>query len=503
MSTVYCGVDWAESHHDIALVDEQGKLVAKRRITEPAEGFAELVGLLAEAGDDPADPIPVAIETPRGLLVAVLRASGRPVYPINPMAVARYRERRTVARSKSDHVDAMTLANILRTDMHAHRQLPADSELARSIAVLARAHQDAIWRRTKASNELRSLLREYFPGFLAIFAHRDGGLTSRVARAVLAIAPTPAKAARLSTARIAAALRRAGRQRGIDALAVELRDALRVPQLRQEALVEQAMGSQALRLLATLDTECDSVNELAAATADAFAQHPDYAIITSFPGLADTTGARVLAEIGDDRDRFTDARALQAFAGSAPVTRASGRSIVITYRKVKNDRLAAAGFVWAFAALTGSPGARAHYDRRRAAGDRHAAALRHLFNRMLGLLLAVIVTAASVQDSAGGQQVLDHLAAAHPTVSAAWVDGGYNNTVIRHGAQRGIRVEVVKRPSAKGFHVLPRRWVVERSLGWLMQHRRLARDYEALPQRSRTMVHWAMTNTAAAQCYVC
>jgi hypothetical protein len=182
------------------------------------------------------------------------------------MAVARYRERRTVAQSKSDHVDAMTLANILRTDMHAHRQLPADSELARSIAVLARAHQDAIWRRTKASNELRSLLREYFPGFLAIFAHRDGGLTSRVARAVLAIAPTPAKAARLSTARIAAGLRRAGRQRGIDALAVELRDALSVPQLRQEASVEQAMGSQALRLLATLDTECDSVNELAAAT---------------------------------------------------------------------------------------------------------------------------------------------------------------------------------------------------------------------------------------------
>ncbi|MCE7001530.1 IS5 family transposase [Kibdelosporangium philippinense] len=128
------------------------------------------------------------------------------------------------------------------------------------------------------------------------------------------------------------------------------------------------------------------------------------------------------------------------------------------------------------------------------AGKKIKGRKRHIATDVLGLLLAVIVTAASVQDSAGGQQVLDHLAAAHPTVSAAWVDGGYNNTVIRHGAQRGIRVEVVKRPSAKGFHVLPRRWVVERSLGWLMQHRRLARDYEALPQRSRTMVHWAMTN---------
>lgn len=400
MSKVYCGVDWAESHHDIALVDEHGQLVSKQRIPESAAGFAELVEMLAAAGDDPADPIPVAIETPRGLLVSALRSTGRPVYPINPMAVARYRERRTVAQSKSDHVDALTLANILRTDQHAHRALPADSELARSIAVLARAHQDAIWRRTRASNELRSLLREYFPTFLAVFAHRDGGLTSRVARAVLAIAPTPAKAARLSLRQLTAALRRAGRQRGIDAFAAELREALRVPQLHQEPLVEQAMGTQALRLLATLDIECGSVDELAAATAQTFSQHPDYAIITSFPGLADTAGARVLAEIGDDRDRFTDARALKAFAGSAPVTRASGRSIVITHRRVKNDRLAATGFVWGFAALTGSTGARAHYDRRRAAGDRHAAATRHLFNRMLGQLYHCLQTGQHYDETA-------------------------------------------------------------------------------------------------------
>jgi transposase len=94
----------------------------------------------------------------------------------------------------------------------------------------------------------------------------------------------------------------------------------------------------------------------------------------------------VLAEIGDDRARFADARSVKAFAGSAPVARASGRSISITHRKVKNFRLSAVGFTWTLAALTVSPGARAHYDRRRAAGDRHAAASRHLFNRFLGCL---------------------------------------------------------------------------------------------------------------------
>ena len=103
------------------------------------------------------------------------------------------------------------------------------------------------------------------------------------------------------------------------------------------------------------------------------------------PGLGALTGARVLAEIGDDRTRFADARGLKAYAGSAPVTRASGKTTAVLHRRVKNQRLASAGYVWAFAALTASPGARAHYDRRKAAGDRHVAAQRNLFNRLLGL----------------------------------------------------------------------------------------------------------------------
>ena len=160
---VICGIDWAERHHDVVLVDANGRLVAKRRIRDDVEGFTVLVGMLADAGDSEADPIPVAIETPRGLLVAALRAAGRRVYAINPMAVARYRERWTVARSKSDHADAVVLANILRTDAHAHRPLSADSELAQAITVLARAHQDATWRRTKVVQELRAHLREYYP----------------------------------------------------------------------------------------------------------------------------------------------------------------------------------------------------------------------------------------------------------------------------------------------------------------------------------------------------
>jgi transposase len=383
----YCGIDWAEDHHDVAIIDSDGQLVAKKRLTDDPQGLADLGELLAEAEDSADNPIPVAIETPRGLPVAALRATGRSVYAINPLAVARYRERHTVARSKSDHADAMTLANILRVDAHLHRQLPADTELCQAIAVLARAHQDAIWRRTKAHNELRAVLREFFPTFLATFTGRfRPGIASSEARAVLAIASTPTAAAKLSVTRIAAALRRAGRSRGIDETAADIREALRQPQLHQPAQVETAMGKHTLALLAVLNTACASVEELGQAAAELFQTHPDYAIITSFPGLADSTGSRVLAEIGDDRTRFADARALKAYAGSAPITRASGRSLTITHRRIKNDRLAAAGWMWAFSAASNCESARKHYRARRDHGDRHAAASRHLFNKLIGQL---------------------------------------------------------------------------------------------------------------------
>jgi transposase len=223
---VLCGIDWVEAHHDIALVDDQGTLIAKRRISDDAAGFAALITLLADAGDSADDPIPVAIETSRGLLVACLRATGRRVYAINPMAVSRYRDRHSVSRKKSDAGDALVLANILRTDLAAHRPLPADSELAQAIAVLARAQQDAVWECTCAHNKLRSLLREYYPALLTAFTDKRGGLLRPEARALLAAAPTPRAAAQLTITQLATLLRRAGRQRGIDAEAARIQAGL-------------------------------------------------------------------------------------------------------------------------------------------------------------------------------------------------------------------------------------------------------------------------------------
>jgi transposase len=308
------------------------------------------------------------------------------------MSVARYRDRHSVAGRKSDHGDSFVLASVLRTDMHAHRPLPADTELAQAIAVLARAQQDAVWDRTTAHNRLRSHLREYFPAFLAAFADARGGITRPEARAVLAAAPTPADAAKLTVTQLRGILKKAGRSRGLDTEAARLHEAFRAGQMRQLPLVEQAMGRQALALLGQLDAACAAADDLEHAVTQSFNLHPDAGIITSFPGLGALTGARVLAEIGDDRSRFQDAKGLKAYAGAAPITRASGKTRSVTRRKVKNNRLNAAGYNWAFSALTASPGARAHYDRRKDTGDRHAAAQRNLFGRLLGCLHHCLTT---------------------------------------------------------------------------------------------------------------
>jgi transposase len=389
---VYCGIDWAEQHHDVALVDEAGTLLAKRRISDDAAGYRVLLETLAEHGDTPEDPIPVAIETSHGLLVAALRTGTRRIYAVNPLSAARYRDRHSVSRKKSDPGDALVLANILRTDMHAHRPLPADSDLARAITVLARAQQDAVWHRQQLVNQVRSLLKLFYPAALDAFLGKQYGLARPEARAVLAAAPTPARAAKLSLPQLQAALRRSGRVRSIDTEARRLKEVFRSDYAHQPQAVEDAMGHQLATLIVQLDAACRAVEDLAEAVEESFRKHPDAEILLSFPGLGVQLGARVLAEIGDDRDRFADARALKAYAGSAPITRASGKKKFVGRRFIKNDRLITAGFLWAFSALRNSPGADAHYRRRREAGDWHAQAQRHLFNRLLGQLYHCLQT---------------------------------------------------------------------------------------------------------------
>jgi transposase len=408
---MYCGIDWASIHHDIAVIDGEGRVVVGERVSNDAVGFSRLLTLLAEAGDTPEHPIPVAIETDHGLWVAALRETGRVIYPINPLAASRYRPRYAVSGAKADATDAVLLANIIRTDPDAHRPLPADTELAQAIRVLARAQQDAVWARQQIGNQIRALLNDFFPAAIAAFADLPtGGLARADARTILAAAPSPAAAATLTPARLRRLLIKAGRRRDLDRDVARLRAIFAETYLHQPPTVENAMGIQLSALLGQFDAACTAADELAKAASAHFEQHPDATIIASFPGLGMLAGARVLAEIGDDRTRFADARGLKAFAGSAPITRASGKKTVVLHRYIKNRRLAAVGPIWALAALRHSPGARRHFDARRAAGDWNRQAQRHLFNRLLGQLHHCLQT---------NQLYDEHLAFPPPSVLAA------------------------------------------------------------------------------------
>jgi transposase len=325
----------------------------------------------------------VGIETDRGLLVQALLVSGYQVYAINPLAVTRYRDRHTLSRAKSDSGDAKLLADLVRTDRHNHRPIAGDSEMAQAVKILARAHQNLVWTRQRQVNQLRSLLREFYPAALEAFGT---DLAGRDAIALLGQAPTPSQGRSISQAKIASALRKEGRERNLGVKAAEIQACLRAPQLELPPVVARAYGQSVAAIIGLLGQMNRELAGLEQELSSNFEMHPDAEIYLSLPGLGRVLGARALAEFGDDRSRFDNPKARKNYAGTSPITRASGRSKVVVARFVRNQRLADACYLWAFAALRGSPGARRYYDQLRARGQTHHQALRGVANRLVGIL---------------------------------------------------------------------------------------------------------------------
>lgn len=203
---LFVGDDWAEDHHDVEVQDETGRRLAKAPLPEGLAGVTQLHELIAQHLDDAeTDQVRLGIETDRGPWVIALIAAGYRVFAINPLQVARYRERQSVSGAKSDAADAHTLADMVRTDSHQLRQIAGDSDQAEAVKVVARAHKTLIWERTRHAHRLRNALREYFPGALQAFEDLTGADTLEL----LGKAPDPDAAARLTITQITAALKHA------------------------------------------------------------------------------------------------------------------------------------------------------------------------------------------------------------------------------------------------------------------------------------------------------
>jgi hypothetical protein len=236
-------------------------------------------------------------------------------------------------------------------------------------------------------NALRSALKDYYPGALEVFGT---DLSHMDAVAVLGIAPTPTLAAALSRAKLVAALKRGGRQRHLDERAEKIREVLQREQLHQPTALESAYGSVTSSIVRTIVQMTAEIAELEKVLTENFEQHPSAKIVRSLPGMGTVLGARVLGEFGDDPNRYFDARSRRNYAGTSPVTKASGKSRVVLARHTRNKRLADALTRMAFCSLISSPGARHYYDEMRARDKSHRKAVRQLANRWVGILHACL-----------------------------------------------------------------------------------------------------------------
>lgn len=408
---LFVGDDWAEDHHDVELVDEHGKVLAKKRLPEGLAGVTRLheliAGFLPAPGRDP-DPVGqvlVGIETERGPWVASLIAAGYTVYAVNPKSAARYRERHCVSGAKSDAADAHALAEIVRLDRDGHRPVAGDSTLAEGVKLAARAHQGLVWERTRHVLRLRSALREFYPVALQAFPELD----APDALELLAKAPDPDRGAALTRRALVAAFARAHR-RDPQSRAETVLGVLRAEELRQPGPVQDAFAAIVSAQVALIVTLNEQIEVLGQVVGEHFGRHPAAELITSLPGLGVILGARLLGEFGDDPHRYVDAKARKCYAGTAPITKASGKKKAVLSRHARNKHLADAAQQWAFSSMRGSPGAKAYYQQIRARGTSHQGALRQLANRWIGILHGCLKTGALYDEDTAWAHIIERAA---------------------------------------------------------------------------------------------
>ena len=389
---LFLGNDWSEDHHDVELQDAAGTVLARAKLAEGMAGMTRLHAMIGEhvgehVGDGQEPTVLVGIETERGPWVRALVAAGYLVYAVNPLQVARYRERRGVSGAKSDPADAHVLADMIRTDHTQLRPIAGDSELAEAVKVLTRTHKTLIWERSRHTLRLRQALLDFFPAAIEAFADLTGPDTLQM----LAAAPDPASAAALTIEQITAALAVAQR-RNRAVKATQIAAALQAAHLGQPVQVVAAYAATVRAQVAILGVLNTQIKTLDKQVRTHFLKHPDAQIYLSQPGLGFVLGARVLAEFGDDPWRYANAKARKNYAGTSPITRQSGKRKAVIARWVHNNRLIDALGQQAFCSLCDSPGARAYYDRLRARGAGHRAALRQLGNRLVGILHGCLKT---------------------------------------------------------------------------------------------------------------
>jgi len=379
---LYVGIDWAESRHQVCIANDE-RFIEEFCVPNSQEGLVYVLGKVASL-EPQRDKVLFALETQHGPFVGGILDAGYTVYAINPKAVERYRDRFRLAGTKSDNLDARALAGLLRTDREAYRPIKPDSDLARELRFLTRDYANLEKTQTMLTNQLRATLQLYFPVMLELF----DDLASPTALGFLKTFPTLEAASKASLRHIAGTLRQY-RHPMAEAKAEAIYYALRKPSFNVDPVVARAKSRLALYLVAQLQALHSEMLAYLKEIKALLKKHPDGELFLSLRGAGPYLAARMIGELGDNRDRYPDARVVQATAGTAPVTKCSGKSKTIVFRRACIKPFRETMYQFAFSSIRWCPWAERYYRAKRAAGKHHAEALRALGNVWLKIIFAM------------------------------------------------------------------------------------------------------------------
>jgi transposase len=378
----YAGIDWANDHHDVVVIDEHGRQVASQRVLHTKAGVEELTRVLEGIlGSAPKEQLACVLETNRGLLITALLEAGFPVYPVNPKTLDR---RRVASGAKTDRIDAYLLAKLGRSELADLRRLEPDSPKIAELKALTRDQQALIQMQTSLVNQLTACLKAYYPVALTLFSQ----LHQRSTLQFLQTFSTPQAALGATPAQVAQVLKAAGHPTA-EKVASKIHQALHQPQLLADTVTTSTKARLALVLIGQLLPLIEQIAAYDKDIAALFLTHPDSGLFASLPRAGQRLAPRLLAELGEDRTRYPDARSLQALAGTAPVLYQSGNYQKAHRRSACLKPLRNTLYLFAWQSTRSEPWALDYYQRKRKEGKSHSVAVRALSNLWLRIIYAM------------------------------------------------------------------------------------------------------------------
>src|SRR6266700_7130904 len=377
----YAGLDWADSHHDVVVIDDGGRQVASRRVAHSAQGLAELTAFLRQIA--PLDQIACIVETNQGLLISTLLEAGCTLYPVNPKTIDR---RRNASGAKTDLIDAYLLAKTGRSDLRDLRKLTPDSAIIQELKALTRDQDSLVQSQTRLVNQLTACLKAYYPVALQLFTKLHQACTLKF----LHTYPTPQAAHAASVEQITSLLKAARHPTPVKT-AQHIWHTLQQPQLQADAITTRTKARLMLALIAQLSPLIEQIAAYDKEISTLFLTHADQEVFSSLPGAGKRLAPRLLAEWSDDRERYSDTNSVQALAGTSPVAYESGNYSKPhkRYACIKPLRNALQQFAWQ--STKQEAWALAYYQRKRTEGKSHSMALRALANVWVRILYAMLL----------------------------------------------------------------------------------------------------------------